>query len=80
MRLDGKYTAVGRVTQGMNFVDLVAKGEPPATPSTIVHAWIEADGANAARIPLPVVAPAAVPAPTPTPAPADATPATAPPK
>ena len=78
MRLDGKYTPVGRVTQGMNFVDAVARGEPPATPSTIVRAWIEADGANAARIPLPAVAapaPAAVPAaapvePAPAPAPA----------
>ena len=32
MRLDGKYTAFGRVTQGMNFVDAISKGEPPATP------------------------------------------------
>ena len=72
MRLDGKYTVFGRVTQGMNFVDAVAKGEPPATPSTIVHAWIESDGANAARVPLPVTAtPAAAPA-TPAPSPTSA--------
>lgn len=65
MRLDTKYTVFGRVTQGMRFVDAIAKGEPPATPSTIVHAWIEADGANAARVPLPVTAPPAAPAPAP---------------
>lgn len=67
MRLDLKYTVFGRVTQGMSFVDAVAKGEPPANPSTVVHAWIESDGANAARVPLPVVAapPAPVPAPVP---------------
>lgn len=77
MRLDAKYTVFGRVTQGMAFVDAIAKGEPPATPSTIVRAWIESDGANAPRVPLPVVAPAATPAPAPaiaepTPAPAPA--------
>jgi peptidylprolyl isomerase len=66
MRLDGKYTVFGRVTQGMQFVDAIAKGEPPATPSTIVHAWIESDGANAPRVPLPVTAaPEATPAPAP---------------
>jgi peptidylprolyl isomerase len=80
MRLDGKYTVFGRVKQGMGWVDAVAKGEPPATPSTIVHAWIESDGANAPRVPLPAVAPAATPAPVPAPAATDpaATPAPAP--
>lgn len=66
MRLDGKYTVFGRVTQGMNFVDAIAKGEPPANPSKIIHAWIEADGPSAARIPLPAPPPAL---PTPSPAP-----------
>jgi cyclophilin family peptidyl-prolyl cis-trans isomerase len=78
MRLDGKYTVFGRVTQGMNFVDAIAKGEPPATPSTIVHAWIESDGANAARVPLPVTAAPAPAAPAPAPADPAATPAPAP--
>jgi cyclophilin family peptidyl-prolyl cis-trans isomerase len=74
MRLDTKYTVFGRVTQGMNFVDAVAKGEPPANPSTIVHAWIESDGANAARVPLPEAA-APIPAePVPVPAPLPAPP------
>ena len=80
MRLDGKYTVFGRVTQGMNFVDAVARGEPPVDPSTIVHAWIESDGANAGRVPLPAVAAAAPVVAVPAPAPADAVPAPIPPK
>jgi cyclophilin family peptidyl-prolyl cis-trans isomerase len=75
MRLDMKYTVFGRVTQGMQYVDVIAKGEPPANPSTIVHAYIEADGPNAPRIPLPVTA---APAAAPTPAPAEPAPAPAP--
>jgi cyclophilin family peptidyl-prolyl cis-trans isomerase len=59
MKLDNKYTVFGRVVAGMQFVDLIERGEPPATPSRIVKAWIEADGANAPRRPLPMVAPAA---------------------
>ncbi len=68
LRLDGKYTVFGRVISGMNYVDLIERGEPPAAPSKIVKAWIEGDGQNAARVPLavsappaPVAAPAAVP-------------------
>ena len=37
------------VFAGMAFVDAVERGEPPANPSTIVKAWIEADGPDAAR-------------------------------
>jgi cyclophilin family peptidyl-prolyl cis-trans isomerase len=59
MKLDNKYTVFGRVVAGMQFVDLIERGEPPATPSRIVKAWIEADGPNAPRRPLPMVAPAA---------------------
>ena len=60
LRLDGKYTVLGRLLSGMQFVDAINRGEPPATPSTIVKAWIEADGPDAARTPLPpVAAPAA---------------------
>jgi cyclophilin family peptidyl-prolyl cis-trans isomerase len=53
LRLDNNYTAIGRVVSGMNFVDAVERGEPPANPSKIVRTWIEADGPNAARTPLP---------------------------
>jgi peptidylprolyl isomerase len=76
LRLDNNYTAIGRVLSGMNFADAVERGEPPANPSKIVKAWIEADGPNAARIPLPAVsltAPAApAPVATETPSPAQA--------
>lgn len=34
--LTGQYTVWGQVTQGMEYVDAVARGEPPAAPSTIV--------------------------------------------
>ena len=65
MRLDGKYTPFGRVVSGMSYVDLIERGEPPANPAKLVKAWIEADGPNAARIPLPapmmVAPPAALP-------------------
>ncbi len=67
MRLDGHYTGFGRVTEGMAFVDAIARGEPPANPSKVVHAWIEADGPSAARVPLVVPPPAAPPAPSPAP-------------
>lgn len=76
LRLDGNYTAFGRVLSGMNYVDAIEKGEPPATPSKIVHAWIEADGANATRIPLPAASltpPTLSPTPPPTTTPAQPT-------
>jgi cyclophilin family peptidyl-prolyl cis-trans isomerase len=63
LRLDNRYTAFGRVTKGMEFVDLITRGEPPANPSKIVRAWIEADGPNAAKVPLVVPAPPPVAAP-----------------
>jgi len=41
MMLDHKYTALGRVISGMQFVDQIAPGEPPAAPTKIVRAWLE---------------------------------------
>lgn len=41
--LDGKYTLFGRVTEGMEFVDHIAKGEPPANPDKIVRMQVAAD-------------------------------------
>ena len=41
--LDGDYTAFGRVISGMQYVDLIRKGEPPVSPSRIVQASIMAD-------------------------------------
>ena len=39
-KLDHKYTAFGRVIEGMAAVDGIAVGEPPAEPTTIVRASI----------------------------------------
>ncbi|MEO6248619.1 MAG: peptidylprolyl isomerase [Sphingomicrobium sp.] len=44
--LDHKYTVVGRVIEGMAAVDAIAPGEPPATPTTIVHATLGATPAG----------------------------------
>lgn len=41
--LDGKYTVWGRVFEGMQYVDRIERGEPPANPSRIVKASIGAD-------------------------------------
>jgi cyclophilin family peptidyl-prolyl cis-trans isomerase len=78
-RLDNKYTGFGRVVSGMNYVDTIERGEPPANPAKIIKAYIEADGPNAQKVPLPaVVLPAAPPAPA---APPESVPApAAPPK
>jgi cyclophilin family peptidyl-prolyl cis-trans isomerase len=70
LRLDNNYTAIGRVVSGMNFVDAIEPGEPPANPSKIVRTWIEADGPNATRIPLPAASLTAAPAPAATDTPA----------
>lgn len=43
-QLDRKYTVFGRVFEGMNHVDAIARGEPPANPSNIIRATIEGDG------------------------------------
>jgi peptidylprolyl isomerase len=43
LSLDGHYTVFGRVIAGMNFVDALEKGEPPASPSRILQASIAAD-------------------------------------
>lgn len=50
MSLDGKYTVWGRVVGGMNHVDAIAPGEPPAEPTRIVQAHLgnEAPAAAAA--------------------------------
>jgi peptidylprolyl isomerase len=41
--LDGQYTLFGRVVEGMEFVDNIAKGEPPATPDKIIRMQVAAD-------------------------------------
>jgi peptidylprolyl isomerase len=63
--LNGQYTVWGKVTSGMEFVDKITRGEPPANPDKIVKMQIAADADKAA-------APAAPAAPAPAPAPAEA--------
>lgn len=55
--LDNKYTVFGRVTSGMQFVDAIERGEPPASPSKVLQASIAAD-----NVPPPVFAAQPVPA------------------
>jgi cyclophilin family peptidyl-prolyl cis-trans isomerase len=77
--LDHKYSAFGRVIEGMPAVDHIAVGEPPAQPTRIVRATIGGPlpappAATAAPTPVATVAPTPAPAPAatevPTPAPA----------
>lgn len=68
LRLDGKYTAVGRVISGMAYVDAIERGEPPINPSKVVRATMAAETPVAAGAPpvAPVTpAPVAAPAPAP---------------
>jgi cyclophilin family peptidyl-prolyl cis-trans isomerase len=57
--LDRQYSVFGRVVAGMNYVDAIARGEPPLQPSRILRASIGAD-----NVPPPPPVPA-TPAPTP---------------
>ncbi|MGK6318133.1 peptidylprolyl isomerase [Sphingomonas sp. DT-204] len=72
LSLDQKYTVFGRVIEGMQWVDKIERGEPPANPTRILHAYIAADNpppyapAPAAAPPTlePVTLPGVKPAPT----------------
>jgi len=44
--LEGQYTVWGEVVEGMEFVDQIAKGEPPANPDKIVKMSVAADAAG----------------------------------
>jgi peptidylprolyl isomerase len=41
--LNGQYTVVGEVVRGMDIVDKLKKGEPPADPDRIIHMQVAAD-------------------------------------
>ncbi len=41
--LNGKYTVVGEVVSGMDFVDKLKKGEPPSNPDNIIKMQVAAD-------------------------------------
>jgi len=55
--LRGKYTIWGKVTAGMQYVDAIARGEPPSSPDTIVKMYLASDVAAAPA--APAAAPAA---------------------
>ena len=46
--LDNQYTVWGKVKSGMEFVDKIAKGEPPANPDKIISMKVAADVEKAA--------------------------------
>ncbi len=46
--LDGQYTAWGQVIEGMEHVDKIARGEPPANPDKMLSVKVAADVAAAA--------------------------------
>ena len=41
--LNGQYTVYGRVIEGMEHVDAIAKGEPPASPDRMISMKVAAD-------------------------------------
>jgi len=43
LSMDGEYTVFGRVVSGMEHVDRIQRGEPPAQPTRIVRASIGSD-------------------------------------
>jgi cyclophilin family peptidyl-prolyl cis-trans isomerase len=51
LSLDKKYTVFGRVLEGMQYVDAIERGEPPANPTRILHAYIAADNPPAYQAP-----------------------------
>ena len=41
--LNGQYTVYGRVIEGMDHVDAIVKGEPPAAPDRMISVKVAAD-------------------------------------
>jgi peptidylprolyl isomerase len=77
LKLDRTYTVWGRVTEGMAYVDAIARGEPPENPTRIIKASIAADNVPppapstpipAASLGLPGLPPATAPPAAPPPA------------
>jgi peptidylprolyl isomerase len=57
--LDKNYTNFGRVISGMDAVDAIERGEPPANPTSILQASIMADNKPQRMAPVQAAAPAA---------------------
>ena len=62
MALDKKYTIFGRVISGMQFVDGIAPGEPPETPTKMVRVWLDGPPPPPPAAPTAAVEPEAKPA------------------
>ena len=41
--LNGQYTVWGRVTEGMQHVDAITRGEPPSSPDRMIRVTVAAD-------------------------------------
>jgi peptidylprolyl isomerase len=41
--LNGKYTVIGEVVQGMDVVDKINRGEPPSNPDKMVKVQVASD-------------------------------------
>lgn len=41
--LNGQYTVWGRVIEGMQYVDQIAKGEPPVSPDRMLKVYLQSD-------------------------------------
>lgn len=50
--LDNKYTVFGRVISGMQHVDAIERGEPPANPTRIVQASLASENKPAPAAPV----------------------------
>jgi peptidylprolyl isomerase len=44
--LNGQYTVWGQVVEGMEYLDQIAKGEPPAAPDQIIQMRVATDAAQ----------------------------------
>jgi peptidylprolyl isomerase len=53
LRLDRTYTVFGRVISGMQWVDAIERGEPPASPSRILQASVASDNKAPPEFPVP---------------------------
>src|SRR5690606_32784801 len=58
--LDRRYTTFGRVIAGMDAVDAIERGEPPANPTRILQASVASDN-KPQRMPAPEPVPVAAP-------------------
>jgi cyclophilin family peptidyl-prolyl cis-trans isomerase len=58
LTLDRNYTAFGRVISGMQYVDLIERGEPPSNPSRIIQMSVMADNRPMPNFVVPAPAPA----------------------